>query len=273
MATIDETPTIINTAGINPSYASTVNKYWGPGLGQSLATTMHGSGTNMSSGGSGVALGIYRDHLNSPNFYTAGRVDISLDLRDYNMLEISSAIMYARVGSLPYGVDPSRNIYVNADNIALVRQRETSRGLSSNALQYYEVYWGGSVYGEMSPTRWLVQSHSTGSWLSWPLNAAGMAYLNSVPTKVDFPGYAFFGLMFGNDIDGEAGAVWNNNMIREVQYDYILLRMTYNSTTPAMTVQFGPGVNIVQSIQVKQGGAWKYVNTVDIKVGTWKSVV
>jgi len=276
MADIDETPTIISSAGINPSYASTVNRYYSPGAGANLSNIMHGAGNSMSSGGSGVALSCYRDSGNTGNFYNAGRIDIILDLRDYMMLfPISSAIMYGRVGSLPYGVDSFRNIYTNPDNVALVRSRETYSGASlpSHANHYYEIYYGGFSFGAMSATRHLFQNHVTGTWMAWTLNSAGLAYLNSVPTKSTYPGYAWFGLMFGNDIDGEGGLPWNNNMIREVQYDYILLRMTYNSTSPATRIKVGGAWHIVRSVQVKQNGVWKYVNTVDVKVGTWKDVV
>ena len=100
-----------------------------------------------------------------------------------------------------------------------------------------------------------------------------MAYLNSVPTKATKTGYGWFGLMFGNDIDGVAGAAWHNNMIREVQYDYILLRMTYLTTSPPARIKIGSSWRQVQSVQIKQGGSWKYSNTVDIKVGTWKTVI
>lgn len=269
MATIDANVTETSGAGVAPPYAVPTSRYTYPG-GESFANLMHGAGNSMPS--PNPVIGCVRLQNETDKYYTSYRIDCMFDLREFAMLEITDALFYAKVLSINNRND---NIHVNPDWFGLVRQRESLRGLNSNTANHYEGYWGGINYGAMSNTQHLVSSLVASTWYYWTLNSTGVTYLNTVNSKADLTGYAPFTLGFGNTlVDNEANATWTNNQVTIITFNAILLRLTYESSTPPASIEIGSNTKIIQAMQINVSGTWRYVAEMQINIGdVWKDII
>ena len=124
---------------------------------------------------------------------------------------------------------------------------------------------------------------SAGSSPVWTFNAAGIAYLNTVRTKTNFPDIARFGMAFVLDVldndptltDDEAEVICVFKRQEDVTTSQ---RPTFNMTyTPSVLLNVGDVWKDVTDIQINVGDTWKSIADADdiqINVGDdWKGLV
>ena len=155
----------------------------------------------------------------------------------------------------------------------LGRQRESIRGLNSSTTNFYEIYYGGSSYGDMT-NRLPTSGFSVGAWSGWTFNSTGLAYLNSVNTKTYHKGYAMLGLDLSNVFDSES-ATWVSNDTYGVSFTTPYLYLVFDTTTPPASLQYGPGSpNAIVGAYISVSGTWRYIVEAKIAIGgTWRDIV
>jgi hypothetical protein len=116
-----------------------------------------------------------------------------------------------------------------------------------------------------------------GDWNTLTLNSTGIAYLNTVRAKANFPGYVHIGIAFPGDVRNVApAAVPTGRAQKSVWYgagteDPPYFTMTYNSST---LVNIGDSWKSVESMQVNGDNEWFPIDSIQPNIGDdWKDLV
>lgn len=191
------------------------------------------------------------------------RIQVALDLTSYSSYTWTAATLEFTPSTVtnqsPWGSS-------NRDSVALCGQRETIRGQNTSAQDYYEIYYGSNTREFAS--RLPISGMSVGVKSTFTFNAAGIAYLNSVSSKPNFPGIAYFGMLFGGNVDS-ATPTWKSGFLATVRMDTtVVVNLTYASD---YKINVGNTWKDVTEVKVNVGDSWKDVSEINLNVGdNWK---
>jgi len=118
-------------------------------------------------------------------------------------------------------------------------------------------------------------------WFEFQLNAAGLAYVNQINAKPDYPGTALFGLAIVGDARNEAPSPFPGLTGVQIKHQFYsadggssvapYLELTYTSNAQ---VNIGDAWKEVETIQVNVGDVWKDVDSIQPNIGDdWKDIV
>lgn len=268
------TVTKIQTASLNADGSYHRIVYRG-GFDESWASIISSAGTSIGGSYGGEVKLYFRDGF----FIYNSWLDIVFNLQEFAMLpEITAASLSIRRYTTE---ETDGNVFPtdNAAGIALVGQRETVRGVGASVANYAEIYQGVSS-GELAnriPWSTLLAGPSNETF-TFTLNAAGLAYLNSVHSKSDLPGYAIFGVVQGGVVDGAAPTApgpyeygWQAQISNA---SFVTISLTYSSGD-TIRINVGDTWKDVCGIYLNQtGAAWQAVTDLNLNVAdTWKDKV
>jgi len=192
------------------------------------------------------------------------RVNIALDLSAYSGLTWTSATLEFTPSTLI-----NQNVWgsSNRDSVALCGQRETIRGQNTSAQDYYEIYYGSNTREFAS--RLPISGMSVGVKSTFTFNAAGIAYLNSVSSKPNFPGIAYLGMLFGGNVDSATPTWKSGTWMATVRMDTtVVFTLNYAST---YKVNVGNTWRDASEVKINVGDSWKTVSGISVNVGdSWK---
>jgi len=196
--------------------------------------------------------------------------DIAIDLSDYLFLlpNITNATLqfsgcsYAQASVIWYPT-----------TIGIAGQRETVRGVNFSTANYYEIYNGAFGGTEMSSTSIPLTSFS--GTCAFALNASGISYLKSVGSKANNPGYAFFSVLFGEQIDGTPPSTPLSGAGSEFTFTNGQLFLFYDDTaTPSTGLNISDVFKQTLAGKINISNTWKTISGIKINVGdVWKDVI
>ena len=168
----------------------------------------------------------------------------------------------------PYWSDTNRGV-------VLVTLDESIKTANTFEAVDYQAMFGSFV--EISNVIPFTSLAADGGWNSIPLNATGIAYLNSVRAKANYPGYAYIGMAFPGDVrnvgptSGPTVQSQKDVFHGQAGASAPYLEMTYDSST---LVNIGDDWKSVDEIQVNIGDAWKAIKVIQPNIGdVWKDLV
>ena len=217
-----------------------------------------------------TAIVSFRFSSNSPLWLTIKRVDAVWDLRPYILSQITAASISFGVQSIfgypPFATDTQRGL-------ALFSQLESGRNsvnhTSSNFYAIYNHSKFGNTYKMATTIPYSTVIAGGGGTKTFTFNATGLAYLNSVPTKPTFPGYAIFGIAH----DGEAIATptWTNGASSTLHI--------YGSPTLSLTMNNKLRINISNNwreayvMKINVGNVWRDASELGINISNaWRYI-
>ena len=196
--------------------------------------------------------------------------DIVFDMSLLGLVTITDARLYftTSTASIKTGVWGT----VPRDSITLVSQKETVRSSAPDGDNYLAIYDGAINGTELVNTRLSLSGMSPSTRYHFELNAAGVAYLNTVLTKANLEVYALFGIVYGGMVDAvdpsplSAGV---DNLITLV--DDIYFELDYTVATGCSINIADVWKDIIGAQLNVTGAAWKAVSDIKINVGDdWK---
>jgi hypothetical protein len=167
------------------------------------------------------------------------------------------------------GVQPWPNDRGMGVGIVTLDESVKTSSAMGNA-DFQAIYQGGR--GEVSN----ILGYSTfnaGVVATWTLNAAGLAYLNYVWHKSLYKPIAYFGLMFGGEID-DLTPSWGNSAD-----SYVLFDGAQDTSKPTLNITYSPNTRInvgdswkpIKEIYINIGDSWKVVDQLKTNIGdVWK---
>ena len=216
-------------AGVAGNYYATVGRY---NTADNWAAKIAGAGTAQATAGY-VSLEPY--YSVADNWLRYRAIDITVNMNDYLMYNIEEAKIWAYCTS--HGDIASEYALASNDTLILTRQNEDVRGLASGTVNYQEVLQGANhPAGIYSDDEIDATTDLSGSWLSWDLNAAGLAYLNGVGSKATWPGYAFFGIGYKGIFNG-ATPVWAAYNTSSMLFNEIWISLYYTVADQPIRIQ------------------------------------
>lgn len=193
------------------------------------------------------------------------RTEIALDLTNYGLVTFTSGYI---------DITPEGSIFNSAmwgnptqDSLALCSQRETLRSKAASVSDYYEILYG-AVLGSEFANRLSLASLTTDVSSRFTLNATAISYLNTVSSKSNLGGYAFFGILFGGVADNVAPTWTSGDM--QVQLKNVTIVLNYTSTGSYINV--GDVWKEITGGYINVGNSWKSISEIDLNIGdTWKN--
>lgn len=229
----------------------------------SWAAIISGAGTN-SSGGGEVNYNAF-----GGNFTTHRVTCMCWDLRDLKFVTFTSAsISFSSVGN---GFAPTNRFSTDAaGGAALVSVNENYATLNGSASNYNAVYRGrGTEYSSRILHSSIPNNYNRYNY-SYTLNASGLSYLNSVQTKSNFKGYAFFGIVLGGIVDNVTPTAFNHVTLQSISAMKLTLNFTDGST--GMQINVGDDWKDATGGFINVGDDWKPISDINLNVSdTWKN--
>lgn len=273
MGTINPTPTL---GGSHPGYIRCTTRYTLPSPGYvSWSSITTGAGT-----GNG-----YESLTSQPHLYISGYNNlfshvkyptIALDLRGYRMVKFTAASVTLRIYDHT-DIDPSLLFWEDAstyDDVVISGMDERFKyDHFSTDLDHTAVGYGFGVLGDYS-NRIALNSLTDGLSQTWTINAAGLAYLNTVHDKTVYDGYAYLSVLFGGMSSGVT-PTYSGSRTQRVNFDFAAdtsISLTFDAP---IQINVGDVWKEVVGVYINQtGSTWAYASDVNINVGdVWKDTV
>jgi hypothetical protein len=242
---------------------------WASYLGQTTSWSQFGDGS----------MSVETDGMTSNNYRVVDCIQACIDLRDYNMLEFTSA----KLNMTSSGKSTSGDTHDfwtddDANGIAVVTQLNDGLGrdLTSQNTDLEDIIQGAGSPGVIELVDRQAWSTIPARYvsLSWSFNSAGLAYINTLNQKASdrWPGYFFFSFVWGGMVDSTAPDNWATDKEHEFNVGRLQLELTYDETSQPIVINVGDDWKVVQSMQQNvSGSAWKEVTDLNINVGdVWK---
>ena len=195
--------------------------------------------------------------------------DIVFDMSLLGLVTITDARFYFKTGYSIHSGLWGTPLY---DNLALVSQRETVRSSAPDGTNYLEIYDGAINGTEYGNNRLSISGLAAATEYSFTLNAAGVAYLNTVLTKANIQKYAIFGITMGGVVDGVNPEPLTYGSYNDVSLsDDMYFQLDYTATSGCAVNIADVWKDIVGAQINTTGAAWKAVSDIQTNVGDdWK---
>lgn len=232
---------------------------------ESWATIISSVGTEITSThvlADGATAGLYTRYSSC---------NVGFDLRDYSLLNVASATLAFRLSSASGGNDWATEAQ---GGLALVGQRESTRGVNATVGDATEIYYSAVNTGDLA-NRINYSDLVAGTYITFTFNGTGLAYLNSLSTKTYNPGYAYLGVVFGGVVDAVA-PTWNSgNRIVRFTNGVVFpptLSLTFTDGDASAQINVGDAWYPIVGAQINQSGVgWNYVSDIDLNIAdAWK---
>jgi hypothetical protein len=226
-------------------------------------TTIAANGNYSGSGNIGIMFswGGFQDIPSvGPIYY----VDCVWNLSSLGGATISEATITFDINSTsPFHPFPTDN----TAGLALVGQNESLRSHQNLNINSYEAIYQGRTneYAQRVP-----YSSLTGySSVTFTINSAGLAYLNSVYTKPTLTNYACFGITFGAVADNVTPTLMMSGSYVACWMENVYLNLTTGATFGKINI--GDSWKDIEEVKINIGDTWKDVEEWKINIGdSWK---
>ena len=195
--------------------------------------------------------------------------DIVFDMSLLGLVTITAARFYFTTGYVLHSGLWGTPLY---DNLALVSQLETTRSNAPDGDNYLAIYDGAINGTEYGNNRLSLSGMSAATAYSFTLNAAGVAYLNTILTKANLQKYAIFGITMGGVVDGVNPEPLTYGSYNDVSLsDDMYFELDY-TTASGCAVNIADVWKDIVGAQINTtGAAWKAVSDIQTNVGEdWK---